>query len=344
MNVKFELSCGEIADILEGKLIGNPEQVIDALNSIEFADKTDLTFLSDKKFIPFLKDTAAGCILVNDSFDIAEYNNFNFIIVPNAHQKFAQFLMYIAEKFIKIKSSIHQKAVIADSTILGENVNIGANTVIGENCKIADNVYIYPNVTIYDNVTIASNTVLHSGTVICSDTQIGNNCLLLPGAIIGSDGFGFLENSDGSYTRIPQVGNVIIKDNVEIGANTIVDCAMVGSTIISDGVKLDNLIQIGHNVRIGEHTAMASQTGISGSTHVGKRNRFGGQVGLSGHITTADDVILLAQSGVEKSLDKGIYFGTPTRQRITAFKIEAVISQLPELFKDLHKIKKKLEL
>jgi UDP-3-O-[3-hydroxymyristoyl] glucosamine N-acyltransferase len=345
MAIKFELTCIEIADILDGEFTGNDNRKISGLNNIEFAQSNDITFLSDKKYIPFLDDTKAGCVLVDKKFDIDKYQGINFIVVDDAHQKFAGLIMYIADNYVKINYKIHPKAVIDETSSYGKNVNIGANTVIGENCNIEDNVYIYPNVTIYDNVTIGSGTMIHSGTVIGNDTKIGKNCLILPGAVIGSDGFGFIDNPDGSYTRIPQIGNVVIEDNVEIGANTSIDRALVGSTILNKGVKLDNLIQIAHNVRIGENTAMAAQTGISGSTHIGKRNRFGGQVGLAGHMSIADDVILLAQSGVAKSIDKsGIYFGTPARDRMTAFKIEAVLGQLPDLFKELHHIKKKFGL
>jgi UDP-3-O-[3-hydroxymyristoyl] glucosamine N-acyltransferase len=345
MAVKFELSCIEIADILGGEFVGKHNNIITRLNNIEFASNNDITFLSDKKYIPFLKTTKAACVLVDDKFDIKNYNDISFITVGNAYQKFAEFLMYVAEHYLKLNFTIHPKAVVDETSTYGNHVNIGANTIIGENCKIDDDVYIHPNVTIYNNVSIDSGTIIHSGVVIADDTVIGKNCLILPGAVIGSDGFGFIDNPDGSYTRIPQIGNVVLEDDVEIGSNTTVDRALVGSTIIAKGVKLDNLIQIAHNVRIGENTAMAAQTGVSGSTIIGKRNKFGGQVGLAGHISTADDVILLAQSGIGKSINKaGMYFGSPARDRMTAFKIEAVIGQLPELFKELHQIKKKFGL
>jgi UDP-3-O-[3-hydroxymyristoyl] glucosamine N-acyltransferase len=344
MSVKFDLSCIEIADIVGGELKGNNVK-ISGLNNIEFAGEGEITFLSDKKYLSSLETTQASCIVINKNFFSEDLPDKNYIIVDNAHQKFAQLIIYIAENYVKLNYEIHPKAIIDKTSKYGENVNIGANTVIGKNCEIADNVYIYPNVTIYDNVKIGEGTIIHAGTTICSDTVIGLNCLILPGAIIGSDGFGFIDNPDGSYTRIPQLGNVILGDNVEIGANTCIDRALVGSTVVSDGVKLDNLIQIGHNVRIGENTAMAGQVGISGTSIIGKRNRFGGQVGLAGHMSTADDVIILAQSGVGSTISKpGIYFGTPAKDRIKAFKIEAVINQLPELYRELNQIKKKLDL
>ena len=344
MSINFELSITDIAKNLDGEYIGNKNIVISGLNNIEFAEEKEITFLSDKKYIPFLQTTKASCIIVDTKFNISEYKDKNFIVVDNAHQKFSQLIMYIAEEFVTLNHSIHPKSFIDETSHIGENVNLGANTVIGANCSIDDNVYIYPNVTIYDNVKIGAGTVIHAGTVITNDVIIGKNCLILPGAVIGSDGFGFLDQPDGSYMRIPQIGNVIIEDNVEIGANTCIDRAMIGSTYISSGVKLDNLIQIGHNVRIGDNTAMASQTGISGSTIIGKRNRYGGQVGLAGHIRIADDVIILAQSGTAKPLKKGIYFGSPAKDRMTAFKIEAVLGQLPDLFREIHQLRKKLGL
>lgn len=344
MAINFELTCSEIAKIVDGKYTGKENIAIKGLNNIEFAGEGEITFLSDKKYLNLLTDTKASCIIANKDFDLTEYKDKNFILVDNAHFSFAQFIIYLAKNYVKLDYEIHPKAVIDKSTDYGDNVNIGANTVIGKHCIIEDNVYIHPNVTIYDNVEIGEGTIIHAGVIIASDTKIGKNCYILPGAVIGSDGFGFLDNPNSSYTRIPQLGNVVIGDNVEIGANTTIDRALAGSTIVSDGVKIDNLVQIAHNVRIGENTAMAAQVGISGSTKIGKRNRLAGQVGIAGHSSIADDVILLAQSGVAKSIKKpGIYFGSPAKERILAFKIEAVMSNLPDLYKEFHRIRKKFE-
>ncbi len=344
MPVNFKLSCSEIAKITNGKFTGKKDVIINGLNNIEFAKENEITFLSEKKYLGALRKSNASCIIVNKEFDLSEFQDKNFILVDNAHLRFAQFIIYLVDNFVNLDFFIHPKAVIDESSQLDNNVNVGANTVIGKNCKIASDVYIYPNVTIYDNVTIGSGTVIHSGVVICNDTIIGKNCNILPGAILGSEGFGFLDNPDGSYTRIPQIGNVVLGDNVEIGANTTVDRALVGSTIIADGVKLDNLIQIAHNVIVEDNTAMAAQSGISGSTKIGKRNKIAGQVGIAGHISTTDDVVLLAQSGVAKSIEKpGAYFGTPIKERMLAFKIEAVLVKLPELYRDMQHLIKKLD-
>jgi UDP-3-O-[3-hydroxymyristoyl] glucosamine N-acyltransferase len=240
-------------------------------------------------------------------------------------------------------SGIHPTAVVESTAQISPSATIGANCYIGENSIIKDRAVIYPNSSIQRDVTIGENCIIYSNVSIYYGCTIGRDCIIHSGAVIGSDGFGFQENKDGSYTKIPQIGKVIIGDSVEIGANTTIDRAFVGSTIIEYGVKLDNLIQIAHNDEIGENSAMAAQVGISGSTKIGKRVRLGGQVGISGHIEIGDDVVLLAKSGVPKSMtEKGIYIGAPARDRLTAFKIEAVIHNLPQLSKDVDKIKKKL--
>jgi UDP-3-O-[3-hydroxymyristoyl] glucosamine N-acyltransferase len=341
---KFKLSCEVIAKIVDGSFSGEPSTFITGLNNIEFADSAQLTFYSDKKFKSFLDSTNASCIIVSTDFDVTPYPAKNFILVDNPYLRFAQILKYLNDKFNQKIHTLHPSAIIGSDSRIGTNVNLGANVVIGANCSIGDSVYINSNVSIYDNVTIGDSTIINSNVVICDDTIIGKNCLILPGAVIGSDGFGFLDNPDGSYTRIPQLGNVVIGDDVEIGANTTIDRALVGSTMVSNGVKLDNLIQIAHNVRVGENTAMAAQAGISGSTHIGRRNRIAGQVGLSGHIELVDDVTILAQSGVARSVEKkGIYFGSPIKERLTAFRIETAINQLPELVNEIRAIKKKVD-
>lgn len=344
MSVQFNLTIEEIADIVQGKCIGDIKSAINGVNNIEFASEGELTFISDNKYLDALHKTKASCVLIPANLEQTQLPDSNFIVVNNPYSAFAVFLMHLAENYVKIDPVIHESVIIGKTTSLGNNIRIGAGTVIGENCHIGDDTIIFPNVTIYDNVKIDSGTFINANVVICSDTIIGKNVLILPGAIIGSDGFGFIENTDATYKRIPQLGNVVIGDNVEIGANTTIDRAMVGSTIIDDGVKLDNLIQIAHNVRIGENTAIAAQTGVSGSTIIGKRTRIGGQVGIAGHIKLADDLILLAQSGITKPItEKGMYFGTPAKNRMTAFKIQAILNNLPELMKELHHLKAMLE-
>jgi UDP-3-O-[3-hydroxymyristoyl] glucosamine N-acyltransferase len=254
-------------------------------------------------------------------------------------------LIFLANEPEQNTFEIHPSAVIEQGAFVSAKASIGANCYIGKNVSIDEGVIIKSNCSIQQNVKIGKNTLIHSNVVIYKDCEIGDNCIIHSGVVIGADGFGYIENSDGSYSKIPKIGNVVIGNNVEIGANTTIDRSLIGSTYISDGVKLDNLIQIGHNVEVGENSVMAAQVGVSGSAKIGKRNRFGGQVGIAGHLEIADDVIIMAQSGVAKSVtQKGMYFGSPIKDRITAFKIEAVIPQLPQIYKDINLIKKKLDI
>jgi len=343
MAFNFRLSTSEIAKLLNGKLEGTPDLFITNLNRIEFAGEGDITFLSDKHFEKYLLEAKPSCVIISEDTMLKHKDGQAFILVSDPYRSFIYLINFIVGQQPLPPPEIHPTVIIDNSTILSDNVSIGAGTIIGRNCRIGRNVIIYPKVVIYDDVSIGDETIIHSNTVICNDTIIGRRCLILPGAIIGSDGFGFLEEQDSSYIRIPQIGNVVIEDDVEIGANTTIDRSMIGTTLIEKGVKLDNLIHIAHSCIIGENTAMAAQTGVSGSTKIGKRNRFGGQVGVAGHIETGDDVILLAQSGTGKSLiKKGLYFGSPAKEHRRAFKIEASLRQLPELIEDYYRLKKLL--
>jgi UDP-3-O-[3-hydroxymyristoyl] glucosamine N-acyltransferase len=253
-------------------------------------------------------------------------------------------MMEIAKMQKQKQHYISSAAHIAESAVIADNVTIEACVVIGDNVRIAQGTVIRANSTIYENVTIGENCCINSNVSLYNDTIIGNNCIIHAGTVIGADGFGYIEHPDGSFTKVPQLGNVVIHDDVEIGANCTIDRAMIGSTIIKSGVKLDNLVHIAHNCEIGKNSASAAQTGVSGSTIIGERVRLGGQVGLAGHLTIADDVKLLAQSGVAKTIDKkGTYFGAPAKDQMKAFKIEAVIRQLPELLSDLRDLQKKVK-
>ncbi len=334
------ITAEEIANLTSGKIFGSKLRKIKGLNKINDAKPDELAFLSNEKYLKYLSKSNAGVILINDKFEFLENNRQTFITVTDAYKAIAKVHSFIDKKVNKPEAGIHTTAVIEKSTQIGKDVLISANCYIGRNCKIADNVMIMPNTTIYDNSEIGENTLVHSRVVIAKDSKIGKRCLIQAGAVIGSEGFGFIEDEDGSFTKIPQLGNVIIGDDVEIGANTTIDRAMTGSTIIDNGVKLDNLIQIGHNCYIGENTACAAQVGISGSVKIGKRCRLGGQVGIAGHLEITDDVTIMAQSGVAKSIDKsGVYFGSPVKERLHAFKIEAALRQLPEAIRDIKKIK-----
>lgn len=335
----------ELSKLLEGLVFGDESKIITSLNRIEDAGEDEVTFVADSKYFDYLNNTKAGCVIVSKEFDNQPYPKVNFIKVNDPRKTINHLLNYLNEILKNKKSNfIHPTVVIGQNTEISKTAYIGANCVIGDNCLINGNVVIHPGCVLYDNVSIGKNTILNANVVCYDDVEIGDDCVFHSGAVIGADGFGFEEMPDGSYVKIPQLGNVRIGNRVEIGANTTVDRALLGSTIIEDGVKLDNLIMIAHNVTVGENTAMASQVGISGSTKIGKRNRIGGQTGMAGHLKTTDDVVLLARCGVAKSIDqKGAYFGAPARERVRAFKIEAVINNLPELKKEIFDLNKKVK-
>jgi UDP-3-O-[3-hydroxymyristoyl] glucosamine N-acyltransferase len=340
----FPIKAFKVAEIIEAELLGNPEGNIYALDRIEDLKTGELSFIADSKFEKYVVDKENVFLIVNKNFNAKLHESVTLFKVDNPHFALEKLLHFIDSKSETKSNFIHNTCVIEETAEIAKSAYIGPRCIIGKNCIIGENVILHSNVVLYDNVSIDNNTILHSGVICCNDTKIGRNCIFQPGAIIGSDGFGYHENKDGSYEKIPQLGNVIIEDNVEIGANTTVDRAIVGSTIIGKGVKIDNLCQIAHNVKIGENTAMAAHVGIAGSTSLGKRNRLGGQVGLAGHLETADDVVIYAQSGVAKSIErKGIYFGSPIKDRLLAFKIEAALGSLPELVKTVERMRKKLE-
>lgn len=342
--MKFDNSTTikSIAELINGRVIGAGDLSITGINRIEEADFSEITFIADTKYLDFLSDSKAACFIISESIYNGLEADANFIVVDNARSSLNQILNYLAGvNSDKKRNFVHPTAIIGNNCIISSSAYIGAYVVIGDNCTVNSDAIIHPSCVLYDNVVIGKESILNAKVVCYDGVIIGSNSIIHSGAIIGADGFGYEEQADGSYIKIPQLGNVVIKDNVEIGANTTIDRALLGSTVIEDGVKLDNLIQIAHNVTVGENSAMASQVGISGSTKIGKRNRIGGQSGLAGHINIADDVTLLARSGVAKSIDnKGFYFGAPVRERMRAFKIEAVINNLPELKQEVFKLNK----
>jgi UDP-3-O-[3-hydroxymyristoyl] glucosamine N-acyltransferase len=340
--VQFEVN--EIADLINGRIIGSTEISITGIKGIELASTGDLTFLYQDKYLKYLADSNATCIIVPEDIKEEPKTGQVFIKTNDPYGKFVEILNKIEAMLPKQAASIHKTAIIGNNCLIDESVYLGAYVVVGDNCIISSGTMIKPNVTIYDNVIVGSNTLIHSNVVLYQGVNIGNNCILHAGSIIGSDGFGYIENKEtGEYTKIPQLGIVEIEDNVEIGANTTIDRALVGKTIIRKGTKIDNLVQIAHNCDIGENTGIASQAGISGSVKSGKRGRFGGQAGIAGHLEIVDDVTILAQSGIPKSVkQKGIYFGSPAKEHFKAFKIEAVLRQLPELFEEVYKLKKQI--
>jgi len=300
--VKF--TAQQIAGILEGDIVGNPDIEVSKLAKIEEGFEGALTFLSNPKYTPHIYTTKASVTIVNKTFEPENSINTTLIKVDDAYLAFSKILEYYNSVKLN-KVGIEQPSFISESSKHGEAVYIGAFSYIGDHAVLGNNVKIFPNVYIGDNVSIADNTIVFSGAKIYSDTVIGKNCVVNSGAIIGADGFGFAPNASGGYNKIPQIGNVILEDFVDVGAATTIDRATLGSTIIRAGVKLDNQIQIAHNVEIGENTVIAAQTGVAGSSKIGKNCQIGGQVGIAGHITIGDGVKIQAQSGIGRHVKDG---------------------------------------
>ena len=298
----MEFTAKQISQMLNGRVEGNPDAVVSKLSKIEEGSEGSLSFLSNPTYTHYVYSTDASVVIVNEEF-VAEFpvkRTCTLIRVKDARVAFAK-LLEMYQQMKKKKTGIEQPAFIAKSAVVGNDVYIGAFAYIGENARIGNNVKLFPNVFVGDNSVIGDNTVLYTGVKIYSECIIGRNCIIHAGAVAGSDGFGFAPNNDSNYKMI-HLGNVVIEDNVEIGANTTIDRATLGSTIIRKGVKMDNLIQIGHNAEIGENTVIVAQTGVAGSTKVGKNCMIGGQVGIVGHITIADGVRIAAQSGIGNSI------------------------------------------
>ena len=299
----MEFTAKAIAEFLNGEVVGNPEIKVSNVAKIEEAKAGTLAFLTNPRYTKYLYSTEASIVLINKDFELESPVSATLIKVKNAYESFAK-LLELAEQAKPVKQGISSLAFIEKSAKIGDGIYIAPFVYIGENAVIEDNAKLFPHVFIDDNVTVKKNSTLNSGVKVYHECIIGENCIIHAGAIIGSDGFGFAPDENNVYRKIPQLGNVVIEDNVEIGSNTTVDRATMGSTIIKKGVKLDNLIQIGHNVQIGENTVIAAQAGVAGSTKIGKNCMIGGQVGFIGHITIADEVKIAAQSGIGKSITK----------------------------------------
>lgn len=335
----MKFTAEQIAGILEGEVVGNPNAEVYKLAKIEEGTEGSLTFLANPKYQSYIYSTEATIAIVNKTFEPEQDIKVTLIKVEDAYKSFSKLLEYYNQVKL-MKSGIEQPSVISENVIYGEHLYLGSFCYIGKNVKIGTNVKIYPNTFIGDNVIIGDNCVLFAGVRIYSETEIGNQCTIHSGTIIGSDGFGFAPQEDGSFSKVPQIGNVIIEDNVEIGACTTIDRATLGSTIIRKGVKLDNQIQIAHNVEIGENTVIASQTGIAGSTKIGKNCMIGGQVGIVGHITIGDRVRIQAQSGIGKSLkDDETVQGSPAFNYGDWSKSYVHFRNLPNIVADLEELK-----
>ncbi|WP_299534233.1 UDP-3-O-(3-hydroxymyristoyl)glucosamine N-acyltransferase [Ulvibacterium sp.] len=304
-------TAGQIAGILEGEVEGNPEIAVHKLAKIEEGEKGSLTFLANPKYTSFIYTTKASITIVNKDFIPEQNVETTLIKVEDAYESFSKLLEYY-NQVKSNKTGIEKPVYQSDTATYGANFYLGAFSYLGNNVKIGDNVKIYPNVYIGDNVTIADNVIIFAGAKIYSESIIGNNCVVHSGVIIGADGFGFTPDKNGEFKKVPQTGNVVLEENVDVGAGTTIDRATLGSTILRKGVKLDNQIQIAHNVEIGEHTVIAAQTGIAGSAKIGKRCMIGGQVGIVGHITIGDNVKIQAQSGIGRNVkDNEVLQGSP---------------------------------
>ena len=336
----MKFTAQQIAGILEGSIDGNEEVLVNKLAKIEEGTTGSLTFLSNPKYTPYIYSTKASITIVNKDFVPEQPIETTLIRVDDAYKAFSKLLEYY--NMVKLnKTGIEQPSFIAESATYGENIYIGAFSYLAEGVIIGKNAKIFPNVYIGDNVTIGDDAVIFAGAKIYSDSVIGDRCVIHSGAIIGADGFGFTPNEKGEYQKVPQIGNVILGNDIDIGAGTTIDRATLGSTIIKDGVKLDNQIQIAHNVEIGEHTAIAAQTGIAGSTKIGKHCLIGGQVGMAGHLVIADKVRVQAQSGIGKNIKEGEAIqGSPSFGYSDYNKSYVHFKNLPKIVKRINTLEK----
>jgi UDP-3-O-[3-hydroxymyristoyl] glucosamine N-acyltransferase len=331
----MQFTAAQISILVNGKIEGNAEAAVTSFGKIEEAEQGQLTFLANPKYEEYLYSTKASIAIVNEAYELRQSVTPTLIRVADAYSAFAQLLGKYQEMATQQLKGIQQPSYISSSARLAADVFVGAFSYIGEIVRIGANTKVFPNSFIGDNVTIGENCIIHPGVKIYHDCVLQNSVIIHAGTVIGSDGFGFAPQADGSFKKVPQIGNVVIEDNVEIGANTTIDRATMGSTCIRMGAKLDNLIQIAHNVEVGESTVIAAQAGVSGSTKIGKNVMIGGQAGLVGHIQIADGSKINAQSGVSKSLKDpySAVTGSPAGDYTSALRSQAVFRNLPTLEK-----------
>lgn len=338
----MEFTAEQIASVIGGKIEGDKDAKVRTFAKIEEGVEGAISFLSNPKYTHYIYDTKSSVVIVNEDVELEGTVAPTLIRVKNAYESIAQ-LLQIYEASKPKKTGVSPQAYISPTAKLGKDCYVGPFACIGEGTVIGDGCQIYPHAVVGDNVKMGNNCILYPNTTVYQGCKIGNNVTLHAGSVIGADGFGFAPNADG-YDKIPQIGIVTIEDNVEIGANTCVDRSTMGSTVIRKGVKLDNLVQVAHNVEIGENTVMSAQVGIAGSTKVGSWCMFGGQVGIAGHITIGDKTFLGAQSGVPGSLKGGEeLIGTPPMNPRNYFKSQAIFRRLPDMYKELEALKKTIE-
>ena len=339
----MEFSAKQIAEFIHGKIEGDENATVNTFAKIEVGKKGAISFLSNPKYTHYLYDTESSVVLVDEALELTRQTKATLIRVSNAYESVAK-LLQLYESMKPKKQGIDSMAFVSSTAKIGEGCYVGAFAYIGDNVEIGDNCQIYPHATIYDNTKIGNNCIIYPNASIYHDCRIGNNVTLHSGCVIGADGFGFAPSQDG-YDKIPQIGIVTIEDNVEIGANTCVDRSTMGSTYIRNGVKLDNLIQIAHNVEVGKNTVMAAQVGVAGSTKVGEWCMFGGQVGMAGHITIADRTNVGAQAGIPGNVRKPdtTILGTPAYDAKGFMRSSAIFRKLPDMYAQLNNLQQEIE-
>ena len=338
----MEFSAQQIAMLLGGKVTGDANRKVSDVGPIESAHEGQLSFLCDAKYLPHLPQTGASVVLMTESIPFDGETNATLIRVENARAAMGQLLSLVAKAMNPAKKGVEQPSFVSEGVVIPDDAYIGAFAYVGKNVQLGKGVQIYPHTYIGDNVKIGDNTILYSGVKVYYNCVIGKDCILHAGVVVGSDGFGFEPDAKGVNQKLPQIGNVIIEDDVEIGANTTVDRAMMGSTIIRRNAKLDNLVQVAHNVEIGESTFMCAQVGVAGSTKVGGHCILAGQVGVAGHITIADNCVFGAQSGIANHVKKpGMYQGSPIIDAMNWRRSVVGFKQLPDIMKRLQELEKK---
>ncbi len=341
----MEFTATQISSLINGKIEGDPDVIVSSFGKLEDAGSGQLAFLANPKYEDYLYSTKASVIIINDSQQVEKKVNATLVRVPDAYSAFALILSTYDKMAAANLTGIQQPVYISATAAIGENVFIGAFTYIGDNVKIGNNVKLYPQVYIGNNAIVADNTILFPGVKIHHDCIIGKGVTIHAGSVIGSDGFGFAPQQDGSFKKVPQIGNVVVEDNVEIGANATIDRATIGSTLVKAGAKLDNLIQIAHNVEVGHNTVIAAQAGISGSTKIGNNVMIGGQAGIVGHLHIADGSKINAQSGVSKSIKtpNTAVTGSPAFDYAHALRSQILSRNLPDLEKRIKELEQIIE-
>lgn len=340
----MKFAASQIGEILQGTIEGDATVLVDRLAKIEEATEGAITFLANPKYTHYIYTTGASVVIVSDTFVPSEPVRPTLIRVGNPYTAFTVLLEFYEKYLRSLKNGIEQPSFQSPEAKLGDQVYLGAFSYVGAGAVIGDEAKIYPQVYIGENVVIGRGTVIYPGARIYRDTRIGNNCIVHAGAVLGADGFGFAPQADGSYKKIPQTGNVILEDDVEIGANTTIDRSTMGSTVIRKGTKLDNLIQVAHNVEIGSNTAIAAQAGIAGSSKIGQGCVIGGQVGIAGHLHIGDRTTIAAQSGVIADIAGGsTVMGAPSFDHKDYIKSYVIFRKLPKLAQRIERINKKLE-